>query len=113
MEIKIVRKGEARNYMDGPEHCREYLKTDKLIFGTSTLLPGQRGAIDTGHPISHEVFFVSRGSILLYVKETDQYYPLEEQDIILMPEGVSHTLINIGETTAVVTWCMAPPAKPN
>jgi len=111
MEIKLVRKNEARNFMEGPEHCREYLKTDKLLFGTSTLPPGQRGAIDTGHPNSHEVFFVSRGHVLLYVEERDEYFELEEQDIILMPEGVSHTLINVGEETAVVTWSMAPPQE--
>lgn len=111
MDIKVVRKKDARNFMEGPEHCREYLKTDKIVFGTSTLQPGQRGAIDTGHPDSHEVFFVSRGHVLLYVKETEQYFELEQEDIILMPEGVSHTLINVGEETAVVSWSMAPPMK--
>lgn len=108
MDIRVVKKQEARNFMEGPEHCREYLKTDKITFGTSTLLPGQRGAIDTGHPNSHEIFFVSRGRVLLYVEEKDKYFELNEEDIILMPEGVSHTLINVGEETAVVTWSLAP-----
>ena len=80
MEIKLVRKKEARNFMEGPEHCREYLKTDKILFGTSTLGPGQRGAIDSGHPDSHEIFFVSRGNILMYVEERDEYFELEEED---------------------------------
>jgi quercetin dioxygenase-like cupin family protein len=111
MEVKVVRNKEARNFMEGQEHCREYIKTDKILFGTSTIAPGQRGAIDRGHPHSHEVFFVSRGHVLLYVEEQDKYYELEEQDIILMPEGVTHTLINIGEQTAVVTWSLAPPAE--
>ena len=108
MDIKVVRKKEARNFLTGPEHCREYLNTGKITFGTSTLLPGQRGAIDKGHPNSHEIFFISRGRVLLYVEEKDEYYELEEEDIILMPEGVSHTLINVGEETAVITWSMAP-----
>ena len=38
-----------------------------------------------------------------------EYFELEEEDVILMPEGVSHTLINVGKETAVVTWSMAPP----
>ncbi len=108
MDIKVVRKKEARSFLEGPEHCREYLKTDKITFGSSTLLPGQRGAIDKGHPGSHEIFFVSRGRVLMFVEERDEYFELEEQDIILMPEGVSHTLINVGEETAVVTWSLAP-----
>ncbi len=108
MDIKVVRKKEARNFLEGPEHCREYLNTGKITFGTSTLLPGQRGAIDKGHPNSHEIFFISRGRVLLFVEEKDEYYELEEEDIILMPEGVPHTLINVGEETAVITWSMAP-----
>ena len=108
MDIKVVRKKEARSFMEGPEHCREYLKTNKITFGSSTLLPGQRGNIDRGHPKSHEIFFVSRGRVLMFVEERDEYFELEEQDIILMPEGVSHTLINIGTEPAVITWSLAP-----
>jgi mannose-6-phosphate isomerase-like protein (cupin superfamily) len=108
MDIKVVRKKHARNFLEGPEHCREYLNTGKITFGTSTLLPGQRGAIDKGHPDSHEIFFISRGRVLLFVEERDEHYELEEEDVILMPEGVSHTLINVGEETAVITWSMAP-----
>jgi mannose-6-phosphate isomerase-like protein (cupin superfamily) len=111
MEIKVVRKNEARNFMDGPEHCREYLATDKIVFGSSELLPGQRGAKDPGHPHSHEVFYVVQGEVLLYVEERNEYFPLSAGDIIVMPEGVSHTLINVGEVKAVVTWSMAPPMK--
>ena len=111
MDVKVVRKKEARNFMEGPEHCREYLKTDKIVFGSSTIPPGQRGNIDTGHPRSHEVFYVSRGHVLLYIKAREEYHELEEGDVILMPEGVDHTLINVGEETAVVTWSMAPPAQ--
>jgi len=108
MEIKVVRKQEARNFMEGEEHCREYLKTGKLTFGTSTLLPGQRGTVDKGHAKSHEIFFVSRGQVLLHVPDRNEYFELHEQDIILMPEGVPHTLINVGEQTAVICWSLAP-----
>lgn len=108
MEIQHVKRIETKSFMEGPEHCRLYIQTDKITFGSSELLPGQRGAIDKGHPDSHEVFFVSRGHVLLYVEERDKYFELEEGDAILMPEGVSHTLINIGETKAVLTWSQAP-----
>ena len=108
MDIKVVRKSEARSFMDGEEHCREYLKTGKITFGTSTLLPGQRGTVDKGHAGSHEIFFVSRGHVLLHVPDRNEYHELHEQDIILMPEGVPHALINIGEEQAVISWSMAP-----
>ena len=108
MDVKVVRKSETRSFMEGDEHCREYLKTGKITFGTSTLLPGQRGTVDKGHPGSHEIFFVSRGHVVLHVPDRDQYYELHEEDIILMPEGVPHTLINVGEEKAVISWSMAP-----
>ena len=108
MEITVVRKQAARHFMEGDEHCREYLKTGKITFGTSTLLPGQRGTVDKGHAKSHEIFFVSRGRLLLHVPDRNEYFELAEEDIILMPEGVPHTLINIGEEKAVIAWSMAP-----
>lgn len=111
MDIKVVRKKDARSFMEGPEHCREYISTEKICFGTSTLLPGQRGDVDKGHPNSHEIFYVSRGCVLLHVHDKDEYFELEEGDIILMPEGVPHALINIGEEKAVITWSLAPSEK--
>ena len=44
----------------------------------------------------------------MFVKENNEHFDLNEEDIILMPEGVSHTLINTGKTSAVITWSMAP-----
>ena len=108
MEVKVIRAGEARVFMDGPEVCREYEKTGKLTFGTSTLLPGQTGGIDPGHPKSHEIFYVSRGQVLMHIPETSHWYELLEGDIILIPEGVPHQLSNIGTEKAVITWSCAP-----
>lgn len=102
----IVRQCEARNFMEGPEHCREYHKTSRLWFGTSALPPGQRGSIDTGHPNSDEVFFVCEGHVLMY--DEQQYYELFAGDSILMPPGVPHTLINIGDRPALIAWAGAP-----
>jgi mannose-6-phosphate isomerase-like protein (cupin superfamily) len=106
-EPTIIRREDARNFMEGDEHCREYVRTGKITFGTSTLHPGQRGAVDTGHPNSHEVFFVVQGHVLLYT-EGSKYYELQEGDAVLIPEGVPHTLLNVGESLAVVSWSCAP-----
>ena len=103
---RIVRQTEARNFMEGPEHCREYVKTGKLWLGTSTLRPGQRGSIDAGHPNSQEVFFVCQGHVLLF--DEHQYYELFTGDAIWIPEGLPHTLINVGEEAAVLAWAGAP-----
>jgi oxalate decarboxylase/phosphoglucose isomerase-like protein (cupin superfamily) len=108
MEVKVIKAGEARVFMDGPEVCREYEKTGKLTFGTSTLLPGQTGGIDPGHPKSHEIFYVSRGQVLMHIPETSHWYELSEGDIILIPEGIPHQLTNIGTEKAVITWSCAP-----
>ena len=105
---RIVRQVESRNFMEGPEHCREYVKTPKLWLGTSSLAPQQRGNIDTGHPHSEEVFFVCQGHVLLY--DEKQYHELFAGDAILIPEGLPHTLINIGQETAVLVWAGAPGA---
>jgi len=108
MEVKVIRAGEAKVFMDGPEVCREYEKTGKLTFGTSTLLPGQTGGVDPGHPKSHEIFYVSRGQVLMHIPETSHWYELSEGDIILIPEGIPHQLTNIGTEKAVITWSCAP-----
>jgi uncharacterized cupin superfamily protein len=89
MEVQIIKKIDARIFLEGPELCREYMVTPKITFGTSTLKPGQRGDIDRGHSDSHEIFFVVRGQVLLFVESTGKYYELFEQDAILIPEGNS------------------------
>lgn len=106
--MKVVKKEEARVYLDGPEVCREYAVTGKITFGTSTLQPGQTGAIDSGHPESHEIFYVSRGTVILRDPDSKKCFELNEGDTILVPEGVPHELTNIGTEVAVVTWSCAP-----
>lgn len=106
--MKVVRKSEARVYLEGPEVCREYVVTGKITFGSSTLLPGQTGAIDPGHPESHETFYVSRGTVILRDPDSKEYFELHEGDLIFVPEGVPHELTNIGTDVGVVTWSCAP-----
>lgn len=103
---RVIRQAEARNFMEGPEHCREFVRTDTLWFGTSTLLPGQRGNIDPGHPHSEEVFFCIKGQVLIY--DEQQYYELYAGDALFIPPNLPHTIVNIGEETAVIAWAGAP-----
>lgn len=108
MEVKIVHEKDARLFLDGPEVCREYFVTEKITLGTSTLKPGERGNVDHGHPHSHEIFFVCKGHVVLYTENDGKHYELFEHDAIIMPEGVPHTLINIGDEEAVLSWSKAP-----
>ena len=107
-DYQVVRRIDARSFMEGPEHCREYYTTDKLTFGTSTLPPGQAGAVDPGHPFSHEVFYVAKGLVLVRLGDPGYHYELEAGDAILIPEGVPHKIVNVGEETALVVWACAP-----
>lgn len=111
MEVKVVREDQIRIFMDGPEVCREYAITGKITFGSSTLLPGQTGAVDPGHSNSHEIFYVSRGEVLMHTPNDGKYYQLKERDIIIIPEGVPHQLTNIGNQKAIITWSCAPSPK--
>ena len=104
----IVRSLDARTFMDGPELCREFVRTPKLWLGTSSLKPGQRGNIDTGHPGAQEIFYCCAGHVLLF--DEQRYYELFAGDAILIPEGLPHTLINIGDETAALVWAGAPGA---
>ncbi|MDR0489627.1 MAG: cupin domain-containing protein [Oscillospiraceae bacterium] len=108
MDVKVIRQNEAETFYEGVELCRLYYKTPKITFGTSTLKPGETGAVDLGHKASHEVFFVVEGSVILRTPNTDAKYELHEGDAIIMPESVPHELTNIGEDTAVVSWSLAP-----
>ena len=93
--MKVIRQCEANVELDGPEVVRTYLETGKITFGSSTLLPGQTGGIDPGHPQSHEVFFVSRGHVIMRNTNTMKCFELNE-------------LTNIGMGPAVITWSCAP-----
>jgi quercetin dioxygenase-like cupin family protein len=103
---KIIRQMETEAFMEGPEVCREYFKGPNIWLGTSTLQAGQRGSVDKGHPNSQEVFYVCKGHVLVY--DEDRYYELSKGDALWIPEGLPHTIINIGEETAILVWAGAP-----
>ena len=39
----LIKKRDAKSFMEGAEHCREYVRDATLWFGTSVVPPGQRG----------------------------------------------------------------------
>jgi quercetin dioxygenase-like cupin family protein len=106
--MRVIHPEEAEFFMDGPEVCRQYTVTDKISFGTSTLLPGQTGGTDEGHTEGKEIFYCSRGHVAVYNHAEDKYYELKEGDILVISESEPHRISNIGETKAVVTWSCAP-----
>lgn len=106
-EPVVIRERDATSFMEGDEFCRHYVSTGKVTFGTSSLQPGQRGAVDPGHPGSHEVFFCIRGHVVIYTEERT-CLELHEGDAAMIPEGVPHTLVNVGDTPAFVSWSAGP-----
>ena len=102
----LIKSAEARNFMEGAEHCREYVRDHALWFGTSVVPPGGRGSVDSGHSKSEEVFYCSSGHILVYDEE--RYYELTSGDGLLVPPGLPHTIINIGDTPATIIWSGDP-----
>ncbi|WP_084612671.1 cupin domain-containing protein [Pseudogulbenkiania sp. MAI-1] len=106
MNGELKKPSATKIFMEGPEVVRLYFKTEKLTFGTSQLNPGQTGAVDPGHPDSHEVFFVVRGTVLLRVG--DVYHEMHEGDAVLVPPAIPHQLTNIGLDIALVSFSLAP-----
>lgn len=111
MEAKVRRGIDVEHFMEGEEHCRLFFKTDGLIFGTSTLMPGKAGAVDPGHKKGEEVFYVCKGKVLLFLPNTKKYHELCEGEAILIPPGEPHQLFNPYPESATVCWSLAPPDK--
>jgi len=109
VEIRTVRKGDAKNFMEGEEECRLYYKTDKLLFGTSILLPGKKGAVDPGHKTGHEIFYCARGRVVCRFPRIGKEEELDEGDIVVIPPGEPHELLNLGTAEALICWSLAPP----
>lgn len=107
MGIVIRKKEEARVFTEGLEMCREYFKTNKITFGSSYLLPGEKGETDWGHINSEEIFFVVKGQVLLEGESNTRYEMYEGDAALIMPE-TPHTLTNTGKVPALVSWSMAP-----
>lgn len=106
--MKLLKEENARVFMDGPEVCREYMVTGNITFGTSALQPGQTGAVDPGHPKSHEIFFGVRGTVIMRNPASGECCILREGDAVLVEEGEPHELTNIGASPSLTSWSAAP-----
>jgi len=109
VDVQVVRKNDAKSFMEGEEFCRQYYKTDKLLFGTSNLPPGKTGGVDPGHKIGYEIFYVGRGQVVCHFPKIHKSEDLREGDIVIIPPGEPHQLENTGTQEALVVWSLAPP----
>lgn len=105
---RIIHPKDAKVAMEDQELVREYVRTDKITFGVSRLMPGAVGALDPGHTEADEIFYCAEGHVLCYFPEDDTYYELEQGDALVIPPATGHKLFNIGDESAVVTWSCAP-----
>mgnify|MGYP006268257707 CR=1 FL=1 len=106
-DIKVVTRKESKQFFEGDEQCNLYMKTEKMVFGTSYLEPGKEGAIDPGHKYGEEIFFVAKGMVICKFSKCSKQ--LEEGDAEIIPIGEPHTLINSGDKPVLVCWALAPP----
>lgn len=109
MEPRKIGKADAKAFVEGEEHCRLYYKTDKLVFGTSVLEAGKKGAVDPGHEIGYEIFYAAKGRVICNFPKANRQVELSEGDIVIIPPGEPHELMNNGTEEALVVWSLAPP----
>lgn len=107
-ELTLIREQDAEIVMEGAEFVRVYAHTDKIIFSVATIPPGQRGMPDPGHEGAHEVAYVIKGHLLFEFPDSKKWLELRAGDAVLIPEGEAHSVINVGEETAILSWSLAP-----
>jgi quercetin dioxygenase-like cupin family protein len=109
-EPTVVKEDEAKVYMCGDELVKEYVSTEKIFFCLSIMQPGQRAPHDPGHPHSHELLYVVKGSIVVHFPITDRelYKEAKEGEMVFIPEGIPHVLINAGNNESRVVCIIAP-----
>jgi len=106
-EVKVVKFKNTKEFYDGDERCNLYVKTNKIVFGTSYLEPGKEGAVDPGHKFGEEIFFVAKGKVTCKFSKVSKN--LEEGDAVIIPVGEPHKLINKHNEAALICWALAPP----
>jgi len=106
-DIKVIKRKDSKQFFEGHEQCNLYMKTEKMIFGTSYLEPGKEGTIDPGHKYGEEIFFIAKGTVNCQFSELTKL--LEEGDAVIIPIGEPHKLINNSKEPVLVCWALAPP----
>jgi len=105
--IKVIKKKESEQFFEGNEQCNLYMKTEKMVFGTSYLESRKEGAVDPGHKYGEEIFFVVKGHVTCKFSKVSKN--LDEGDAVIIPVGEPHKLINKGKEPVLVCWALAPP----
>lgn len=106
---QVCRASEAKAFMEGDEAVHIYFSSDKIVFATSTLQPGQRSTRDPGHDGAHEVVLCISGDIFLELGEGQEtFVALGDGDAALIEEGVPHRVCNVGSGPAFMAWATAP-----
>jgi|GEM_PF-281533 len=106
-DIKLIKFKDTKEFFEGDEKCNLYVKTDKIIFGTSYLEPRKEGAVDPGHKYGEEIFFVAKGKVTCKFSKVSKN--LKEGDAVVIPIGEPHKLINKYDEPALICWALAPP----
>lgn len=109
MKAEIVKgPGDAKIIMEDEELCRIFFTTDKVTFGVSEIGVGKTSILDPGHPGADEVFYCMQGHVVCHFPEENTYYEVEKGHAMLITNGVSHKVFNVGEEKAILVWACAP-----
>jgi mannose-6-phosphate isomerase-like protein (cupin superfamily) len=105
-KIKLIKRGDTKEFLDLDELCNLYVKNATITFGTSRLEPGKEGGVDPGHKLGEEIFFIAYGTVTCtFSKET---ITMKEGDAVVIPLQEPHKLKNVGKVPAMVCWALAP-----
>ena len=110
---RVVRRGERRRIAyPGLGAVDEFLTSGldgRLQVILSTIEPGGgTGDEPYAHDSDEEVVIVLEGRLELWV--ADERYVLEEGDAVTYSSRLKHRNKNIGDTTAIVLFCLTPPS---
>lgn len=105
----LIREQDAEIVMEGAEFVRVYANTGKILFSVATLPPGQQGAVDPGHQDAHEIAYVIKGQVIFeFPDSSPKWLELRPGDAVFIPEDAAHSVINVGDEIAVISWSLAP-----
>lgn len=107
-EAKKISEKDAFVLMEDDECSKIYFRTDKLVFTVSSLLPGQRTPMDSGHSGADEVVYCIEGNLVIHLPDEKRYVELTGGDALCIPENKKHMAINVGDTIAKSVWSLAP-----
>lgn len=106
--MKAVKKCETAVSLDGPEVCRNICVPGRLRLDPPHCFRGRQEGLIRDIRTHHEVFYVSRGHIIMRNPQNGEYFELTEGDVILVEEGEPHEMTNIGMEPAIISWSCAP-----